>query len=75
MRTPQVARVRGLGGRELFRQRELPIKCAVNVVILVIMTKEFIARTIHFVFGVILIYGIGFAEGGLFTDAPSWEPR
>ena len=30
---------------------------------------------ISFVFGVILIYGIGFAEGGLFTDAPSWEPR
>ena len=28
-----------------------------------------------FVFGVILIYAIGFAEGGLFTDAPSWEPR
>ncbi|WFU72192.1 MULTISPECIES: hypothetical protein [unclassified Bradyrhizobium] len=30
---------------------------------------------ISFVFGVILIYAIGFAEGGLFTDAPSWEPR
>jgi hypothetical protein len=30
---------------------------------------------ISFVFGVILIYGIGFAEGGLFADAPSWEPR
>ena len=26
-------------------------------------------------FGVVLIYGIGFAEGGLFTDAPIWEPR
>lgn len=30
---------------------------------------------ISFVFGVILIYGIGFAEGGLFTDAPTWDPR
>jgi high-affinity nickel-transport protein len=30
---------------------------------------------ISFVFGIILIYGIGFAEGGLFTDAPTWEPR
>jgi uncharacterized membrane protein HdeD (DUF308 family) len=30
---------------------------------------------VSFVFGVILIYGIGFAEGGLFTDAPTWEPR
>jgi hypothetical protein len=30
---------------------------------------------ISFVFGVVLIYGIGFAEGGLFTDAPTWEPR
>jgi hypothetical protein len=30
---------------------------------------------ISFVFGVILIYGIGFAEGGLFTDAPIWDPR
>jgi high-affinity nickel-transport protein len=30
---------------------------------------------ISFVFGVILIYGIGFAEGGLFTDAPIWQPR
>jgi ABC-type nickel/cobalt efflux system permease component RcnA len=28
-----------------------------------------------FVFGVVLIYGIGFAQGGLFTDAPTWEPR
>jgi len=26
-------------------------------------------------FGVVLIYGIGFAEGGLFTDAPIWEPH
>jgi hypothetical protein len=24
---------------------------------------------------VVLIYGIGFAEGGLFTDAPTWDPR
>jgi hypothetical protein len=30
---------------------------------------------ISFVFGVVLIYGIGFADGGLFTDAPTWEPR
>jgi len=30
---------------------------------------------VSFVFGVILIYGIGFAEGGLFTDAPTWEPH
>jgi hypothetical protein len=30
---------------------------------------------ISFVFGVILIYGIGFAEGGLFTDAPTWDPH
>ena len=30
---------------------------------------------VSFVFGVVLIYSIGFAEGGLFTDAPSWEPR
>ena len=30
---------------------------------------------ISFVFGVVLIYGIGFAEGGLFTDAPTWQPR
>jgi cytochrome c biogenesis protein CcdA len=30
---------------------------------------------ISFVFGVILIYGIGFAEGGLFTDAPTWNPH
>ena len=30
---------------------------------------------ISFVFGLILIYGIGFAEGGLFTDAPTWEPH
>ena len=30
---------------------------------------------ISFVFGVVLIYGIGFAEGGLFTDAPTWEPH
>ena len=30
---------------------------------------------ISFVFGLVLIYGIGFAEGGLFTDAPTWNPR
>jgi hypothetical protein len=30
---------------------------------------------VSFVFGVVLIYGIGFAEGGLFTDAPTWQPR
>jgi len=30
---------------------------------------------VSFVFGVILIYGIGFAKGGLFTDAPTWEPH
>jgi len=28
-----------------------------------------------FVFGLVLIYGIGFAEGGLFTDAPTWDPH
>ncbi len=30
---------------------------------------------VSFVFGVFLIYSIGFAEGGLFTDAPSWDPH
>jgi cytochrome c biogenesis protein CcdA len=30
---------------------------------------------LSFVFGVVLIYGIGFAEGGLFTDAPTWAPH
>jgi hypothetical protein len=30
---------------------------------------------VSFAFGVVLIYGIGFAEGGLFTDAPAWEPH
>ena len=30
---------------------------------------------VSFSFGVVLIYGIGFAEGGLFTDAPTWEPH
>ena len=30
---------------------------------------------VSFVFGVVLIYSIGFAEGGLFTDAPIWEPH
>ena len=28
-----------------------------------------------FVFGVVLIYGTGFAQGGLFTDTPRWEPH
>lgn len=27
------------------------------------------------VFGLILIWGIGFADGGLFTSTPVWEPR
>jgi high-affinity nickel-transport protein len=30
---------------------------------------------VSFFFGVVLIYGIGFAGGGLFTDAPIWQPR
>ena len=30
---------------------------------------------VSFGFGAVLIYGIGFAEGGLFTDAPIWEPH
>jgi len=30
---------------------------------------------VSFAFGTVLIYGIGFAEGGLFTDAPIWEPH
>ena len=30
---------------------------------------------VSFVFGLVLIYGIGFADGGLFTDAPTWDPR
>jgi high-affinity nickel-transport protein len=30
---------------------------------------------ISFVFGVVLIYGVGFADGGLFTDAPRWDPH
>jgi high-affinity nickel-transport protein len=30
---------------------------------------------ISFAFGVALIYGTGFASGGLFTDAPSWTPH
>ena len=30
---------------------------------------------VSFLFGVVLIYGIGFADGGLFTDAPNWNPR
>jgi high-affinity nickel-transport protein len=30
---------------------------------------------VSFVFGVVLIYGIGFTEGGLFSEAPTWQPR
>jgi hypothetical protein len=30
---------------------------------------------VSFCFGVVLIYGIGFADGGLFTDVPTWEPH
>jgi high-affinity nickel-transport protein len=30
---------------------------------------------VSFSFGVVLIYGIGFAKGGLFTDTPIWEPH
>jgi ABC-type nickel/cobalt efflux system permease component RcnA len=30
---------------------------------------------ISFAFGLFLIYDLGFANGGLFTDSPSWEPR
>jgi hypothetical protein len=30
---------------------------------------------VSFAFGVVLIYGIGFAEGGLFTGAPTSEPH
>jgi hypothetical protein len=30
---------------------------------------------LSFVFGMILIYSIGFADGGLFTEAPTWKPR
>ena len=33
------------------------------------------SRLLNFAFGVVLIYSIGFAEGGLFTDAPTWQPR
>jgi ABC-type nickel/cobalt efflux system permease component RcnA len=29
---------------------------------------------ISFVFGLFLIYDLGFAQGGLFTDSPSWIP-
>jgi len=34
-----------------------------------------ISGLISFVFGLVLVYDIGFAEGGLFTGAPTWEPR
>jgi hypothetical protein len=30
---------------------------------------------VSFAFGLVLIYGIGFAEGGLFSDAPTWKPH
>lgn len=30
---------------------------------------------ISFAFGLLLIYEIGFADGGLFTDSPVWQPR
>jgi hypothetical protein len=30
---------------------------------------------VSFVFGLVLIYGIGFAEGGLFSKAPTWKPH
>jgi len=30
---------------------------------------------VSFVFGVVLVYGIGFAEGGLFTSTPTWKPH
>jgi len=30
---------------------------------------------ISFAFGLFLIYDLGFAQGGLFTASPSWEPR
>jgi hypothetical protein len=30
---------------------------------------------ISFAFGLFLVYDIGFADGGLFTDHPSWQPR
>jgi hypothetical protein len=30
---------------------------------------------ISFAFGLFLIYEVGFADGGLFTDTPVWQPR
>jgi High-affinity nickel-transport protein len=33
------------------------------------------AGLISFAFGLFLVYEIGFAEGGLFTDAPNWHPQ
>ena len=33
------------------------------------------AGLISFTFGLFLIYEIGFAEGGLFTSAPNWQPQ
>ena len=33
------------------------------------------AGLISFAFGLFLVYEIGFGEGGLFTDAPNWQPQ
>jgi high-affinity nickel-transport protein len=33
------------------------------------------AGLISFAFGLFLIYEIGFADDGLFSDAPNWQPR
>jgi high-affinity nickel-transport protein len=30
---------------------------------------------VSFSFGLVLIYGVGFADGGLFTEAPIWKPH
>jgi hypothetical protein len=30
---------------------------------------------ISFAFGLFLVYDVGFAAGGLFTDNPSWQLR
>ena len=30
---------------------------------------------VSFVFGLFLIYEIGFVEGGLFASTPVWQPR
>jgi high-affinity nickel-transport protein len=34
-----------------------------------------VSGLISFVFGLFLIYDLGFAQGGLFTESPSWEPH